>query len=235
MQKELEKLQRLQDIDYELGELERSKDYLPDMINNLEKEIEETSSTLEQLKKDITEQNLLRKRMETEVEVQTEELKKFQEQMKMIKTNREYDALITEIANKKLRISENEEKILELMGSIDDLKDKIAEYEKRSQEVNKNNNQQLVTLRKKMNSIGSMVGAKEEERKSVADKVDKRTMAMYERIKKGVGNHVVVAVKKRACGACFKSLPPQRIQEIRRQDSIITCDSCGRVLIWIGE
>lgn len=235
MQKELEKLQRLQDIDYELGELERSKDYLPDMINNLEKEIEETTSTLEQLRSDFTEQNLLRKRLEIEVEAQTEELKKFQEQMGVIKTNREYDALITEIANKKLKISENEEKILELMASIDDLKEKIAEYEKKYQEVNKDNNQQLVALRKKMDSIGSTVEAKEEERKAVTSKVDRKIMAMYERIKKGVGNHVVVAVKKRACGSCFKSLPPQRIQEIRKGDRIITCDSCGRILIWIGE
>ena len=112
MQKELEKLQRLQEIDYELGELERSKGYLPDMINNLEKEIEETSTTLEQLRKDSIEQNLLRKRLESEVDSMNEELKKFQDQMKVIKTNREYDALTTEIANKKLKISENEEKIL---------------------------------------------------------------------------------------------------------------------------
>ncbi len=235
MQKDLEKLQRLQEIDYELGELERSKDYLPDMINNLEKEIEETSSTLEQLKKDFTEQNLIRKRLETEVEAQADELKKFQEQMKVIKTNREYDALTTEIANKKLKISENEEKILELMASSDDLKEKIAEYEQKCQEVNRDNHQQLVTLRKKLDSIGSMVQAKEEERKTISSKVDKRIMSMYERIKKGVGNHVVVAVKKRACGACFKALPPQRIQEIRKEDKIITCDSCGRILIWIGE
>lgn len=235
MQKELEKLQRLQEIDYELGELERSKGYLPDMINNLEKQIEETGSTLEQLKKDFTEQNLLRKRLETEVEAQSEELKKFQEQMRAIKTNREYDALTTEIANKKLKISENEEKILELMASIDDLKEKIAEYESKYEEVNKNNNQQLVTLRKEMESIGSKVEAKEQERKAVSERVDKRVMAMYERIKNGVGSHVVVAVKKRACGACFKSLPPQRIQEIRKGDKIITCDSCGRILIWIGE
>jgi len=235
MQKELEKLQRLQEIDYELGELERSKYYLPDMIRNLEKEIEETSSTLEQLKKDYTEQNLLRKRLETEVDAQNEELKKFQDQMKVIKTNREYDALTTEIANKKLKISENEEKILELMALIDDLKEKIGEYEKKSGEVNKSNEEQLVTLRKEMDSIGSKVAAKEEERKVISEKVDKRIMAMYERIKNGVGSHVVVAVKKRACGACFKSLPPQRIQEIRKGNAIITCDSCGRILIWTGE
>jgi predicted nucleic acid-binding Zn-ribbon protein len=235
MQKELEKLQRLQEIDYELGELERSKDYLPDMINNLEKEIEEILTTLEQLRKDIVDQNLLRKKLETEVDSLNQELKKFQDQMKVIKTNREYDALTTEIANKKLKISENEEKILELMASIDELKEKIAEYEKKNEEINKDNNEQLTTLRKKMNSIGSTIEAKEQERKAVTEKVDKRIMADYERIKKGVGNHVVVAVKKRACGACFKSLPPQRIQEIRRGDTIITCDSCGRILIWVGE
>lgn len=38
MEKDMEMILKLQGIDYELGELERSKDYLPDMINNLERE-----------------------------------------------------------------------------------------------------------------------------------------------------------------------------------------------------
>ena len=41
MQKDLELLLDLQGIDDQLGELERSRIYLPEMILNLEKEIEE--------------------------------------------------------------------------------------------------------------------------------------------------------------------------------------------------
>jgi predicted nucleic acid-binding Zn-ribbon protein len=38
---DLELLLKLQVIDYDLGELERSKDYLPDMMGNLNREIQE--------------------------------------------------------------------------------------------------------------------------------------------------------------------------------------------------
>ncbi|MCK4597869.1 hypothetical protein KAU04_07495 [bacterium] len=39
-------------------------------------------------------------------------------------------------------------------------------------------------------------------------------------------------MRKRACGGCFKTLPPQKIQEVRRTDSILTCENCGRILYW---
>jgi predicted nucleic acid-binding Zn-ribbon protein len=45
----------------------------------------------------------------------------------------------------------------------------------------------------------------------------------------------VVPVRKKACGGCFKQIPPQRIQEIRRGDRIFSCDSCGRILIWSDD
>jgi uncharacterized protein len=46
---------------------------------------------------------------------------------------------------------------------------------------------------------------------------------------------VMVAIRKRACGACHKSVPPQIIQEIRKGDKVYTCDNCGRMLIWTEE
>ncbi|MBI5868870.1 MAG: bifunctional (p)ppGpp synthetase/guanosine-3',5'-bis(diphosphate) 3'-pyrophosphohydrolase, partial [candidate division Zixibacteria bacterium] len=60
-------------------------------------------------------------------------------------------------------------------------------------------------------------------------------VAIYERVRKGKGSGAVVAVKNKACSGCFKTLPPQLVQEIRRAERIITCDSCGRILIWSEE
>ena len=42
-----ELLLKLQGLDYQLGELERSKDYLPDMIANLDAEIKAAKASLE--------------------------------------------------------------------------------------------------------------------------------------------------------------------------------------------
>lgn len=235
MQKDLELLLKLQEIDYDLTELERSKDYLPDMINNLKKEIEDTSTTFKNSDERLTQLILLRKQLELDLEEINSELTKLQRQMREIKTNREYDALVTEIANRKLKISNTEEELLKVLTETDEIQDKIKEQKEKSVSVEKNNLVQLESLQKEVDSIGIKVKQKEDERKNISVRLNKLILATYERVKKVKGGVAIVPVRKRACSGCYKSLPPQRIQEIKKGDNLITCDSCGRVLIWIEE
>lgn len=235
MQNDLEMLQKLQNIDYELEELDRSKDYLPDMIKNLKKEIEEVSGTLKESEERLTQQVLQRKKLELDIEEINSELSKLQKQMRDIKTNREYDALVTEIANRKKKISDNEEELLKTLAEIDELQEKVKEYKEKLAEVDKNNRIQLDSLTKEMDSIGIKIKQKQDERKNVSVRINKLMLATYERVKKVKGGAAVVPVKKRACSGCYKSLPPQKIQEIKKGESLITCDSCGRILIWTDE
>jgi len=235
MQKALEMLLKLQEIDYDLVELERSKDYLPEMISNLKKEIDDTSNGLKEAEEGLTQQNLLRKKLELDLEEVNSELAKLQRQMRDIKTNREYDALVTEIANRKLKISNAEEELLKTLTEIDELQDRIKEFKEKLTEVEKNNKVQLESLQKELNSIGVKVRQKEDERKNISVRTNKYILATYERVKKVKGGVAVVPVRKRACSGCYKSLPPQRIQEIKKRDTLITCDSCGRILIWMDE
>ena len=235
IEKEMEMLLKLQNIDYDLGELERSKDYLPEMINNLEREMKETRNGLKTSEEELKEQNLLHNRLDIDLTTLNQELAKFQKQMLAIKTNKEYDALTNEIANRKVRISETEEKILKILTHMDDLKEKIKLYKQKLEEVEKSNADQLVHLREELNSIEDKIKIKEGDRKNVTVRIDKRLLATYERVKKGRGDQVVVTIRKRACGACYKGIPPQMIQEIRKGDIIYTCDNCGRILIWTDK
>jgi predicted nucleic acid-binding Zn-ribbon protein len=233
--KDMEMILKLQGIDYELGELERSKDYLPDMINNLERELEETSNALKNFEKELTEQTLLHKKLDIELATLNQELAKFQKQMRDIKTNKEYDALTNEIVNRKLKISSNEEETLKVLASIDDLKEKIKQNKQKLEEIEKYNTTQLTYLKKELSSIEDKIKIKKGERKNVTVRIDKKLLSTYEMVKRGRGNHVVVTIKKRACGGCFKAIPPQKIQEIRKGDRIFTCENCGRILIWTED
>ena len=235
MRKDIKLLLKLQDVDYDLGELERSKYYLPDMINNLEKEIEDTKTALQNSEDELKDETLSIKKLEGDLQTHNVELERLQKQMKFIKTNLEYDALTNEIANHKLKVLEIEEEILELMTSVDELKEKIEEYRKRLDQVTETNTAQLQHLREELNSIEDKVKIKEGERKNITVHIDKKVLATYERDKKGKGEQVVVSLRKRACSGCYKSLPPQRIQEIKMEEEIVTCDNCGRILVWLGE
>lgn len=235
IEKEMEMLLKLQNVDYDLGELERSKDYLPEMINNLEREMEETKNALQTSEQELKEQNLLHNKLDMELATLNQELARFQKQMLAIKTNKEYDALTNEIANRKIKISTTEEEILKILTHMDDLKEKITRYKKKLEDIEKNNTAQLVHLREELNSIEDKVKIKKGDRKNITVRIDKKLLATYERVKRGRGDQVVVTIRKRACGACYKGIPPQMIQEIRKGEIIYTCDNCGRILIWTDE
>src|SRR5512145_3146126 len=97
MQSDLELLLKLQVIDYDLGELERSKEYLPDMMENLNREIRETEQKLTDARQRFEDAQLRQKQLELEVKSKEADLARYQQQMMTIKTNKEYDALIAEI------------------------------------------------------------------------------------------------------------------------------------------
>lgn len=235
MRNELEMLLKLQVIDYDLGELERSKDYLPDMMENLNREIEEAKQSVIDTEAALEEAKITRKNLEVEVKSKEAELQKYQQQMMSIKTNKEYDALVAEIDNIKEAISTGETDLLELMERIEQLeKDKVANHEKEASIV-ENNQKQLQVLQEKMDSIGTKVQSKKEERDDVVGNIPRRIISIYERVRKGRGGRAVVIVKKKACSSCFKALTPKKAQEIKRGDKVHTCDHCGCLLYWDEE
>ena len=56
---------------------------------------------------------------------------------------------------------------------------------------------------------------------------DERSRENQTRIRDGVA---VAEARNRSCTACFMSLRPQMMAEIRRGEEVITCDNCGRIL-----
>ncbi len=232
MQNQLEILLRLQVIDYDLGELERSKEYLPDMMGNLNREIEESRSKYETTVTDLETSQLKQANLELEIKTKEANLQKFQQQMMSIKTNKEYDALVAEIDAVKESISSMETELLETIDQVGVLEKNIVEFKEKLEQVNENNTKQLEILQEKIDSIGDKTSLKRDERSQIATTIPRSVMSVYERVRKGKGGAAVVAVKKRACGACYKALTPKKIQDIRKADHILTCDNCGRLLFW---
>jgi len=235
LQHDLELLLDLQVIDDDLGELERSKIYLPEMIQKLETELSTLEEEINQSKQTVQESITAQKGLELEIEAGKQQLENFQRQMKVIKTNKEYDALTAEIDTKKLEISEKEENVLELMSIIDECREKEKEMTQKLKEVKEGNSQQLNFLKDQSLSLQAKINNKLEKRTVLAKDIKRQIIGIYERVRKGKGGLVVVPIRKKACGGCFRQIPPQRIQEIRRGEKIFACDSCGRILIWSDE
>ncbi|MEA2031038.1 MAG: C4-type zinc ribbon domain-containing protein [candidate division Zixibacteria bacterium] len=232
MQSDIELLLKLQVIDYDLGELERSKEYLPDMMNNLKGEVQDIQKKIEETSAELEEAKITQKNLELEVNANETELQKYQKMMMNIKTNKEYDALVSQIDSVKSTISTKEQELLEVLERVETLTPELPEMKEKHKQLDDNNSRQLQILQEKVDSIDGTVVGKEQERMTILKEIPRRTMSVYERINRGKNGAVVVPVRRRSCSACNKALTPKKVQEIRRGDQINTCESCGRILYW---
>ena len=232
MSNNVELLLKLQGLDYQLDELERSKDYLPDMIKNLRDAVDQAGVELTEARDQLEATQLEHKRLELRVKEKNSELERLQKQMTAIKTNKEYDALSREIDHVRKEIGAAEDGIIQAMERTEDLAKEIEDRKARREEIKETNGVQLASIQGEIDSVGEKIRIKEDERRNILVRLDDGMVSTYERVRRGKGGGAVVGVRKNACLGCFKTLPPQLVQEIRRGERLITCDSCGRILIW---
>lgn len=232
MKKVVEHLIMLQDIDNRLNELKLQKGDLPILIEATEEDLKEKSELSKELKEKIEKLRKDRKMYEVEVDASKSQLKKYEDQLYQVKTNKEYDAISLEIDTKKMEIEGLENKIVSTLQEEDNYKSEVKEL---SEEVSGLETQSQ-EYKKELEEI--LVLTKEEEekllvkRKKIVEQIEPRLLKQYERISKAKGGIAVAYIKKSSCGGCFSSIPPQKIVEVRELNRLHTCENCGRILVW---
>lgn len=223
-------LVQLQEIDSKIYSLQREKDDLPRQVAELQNRFDEKKINLKSLEE--KEKALAVKRKEKEIDLGSKEenIRKLNNQLSLLKTNKEYQAMLAQIASLKTDTSVLEEEILKSMDEQDTLKAEVAkeksylaEEEKKFQEAKKKIDERLKEIEC---SISDFVVR----RSRIIPSLDKRAYATYERILKGKDGLALVKVKEYACQGCYIGVTPQIVNEIKMQDKIITCESCARIL-----
>jgi predicted nucleic acid-binding Zn-ribbon protein len=74
------------------------------------------------------------------------------------------------------------------------------------------------------------------ERERLMATLPKPMSSLYNRISTRIRDGRAVAeARNNSCTACFMSLRPQVMAEIRRGEDIITCDNCNRILYYVHK
>jgi len=209
---QLQYLIRLQDIDNQLLELQQERGNLPETVERLRAEIEETTHLLDLKREEQLNAGKERRRIENEVELAKVSLKKYQDQLFKVTTNREYDAITTEIESAKEVVSNGETRIIELLGQEEELTASIGELETRMEEIKSDYEVKDAELQEKIAETSDLEVGLQASRVKVVEQLAKPIYAHYERIhiakEDGLG---VAHVYNGACGGCFAAIPPQKL------------------------
>ena len=236
MKESMFKLLDLQVIDKEIDALRRSRQEYPDEIERLQGELGEAESKIQEKRQRAEELEKSRRSLELELEAINQDMKLHQDRLNEVKTNKEYDALQHEIEALRNRIEEHETAILEAIEESEDLVQKLEDDEAIFGEMKSEGLGRINELQSRLDSVEENVRVWEKKRGVVESEIDRRPLSIYSRIQRVVrGGIAVVPIEKAACGGCFRQLSPQRLMEIRRQDQIIRCENCGRILVWNEE
>lgn len=234
MEKQLAALRRLQRIDEELTQLRSRKEHLPQRVAAAEKDVEERRQSLHDTREQLQHHRREIDRHELQLRSCEEHLARLRQQLSLVKTNREYQALLSEIRSLEADQGRLEEAALVAMTEVDDLEARLeglsAEIQAAEEEVQAVQQQVAQEAR----DLGGRIDELEGDRQAVADLIDPGHLAVYERLHRGLRGRVIVAVRNEHCQGCHLPLTPQTINELLTNRTLVTCQHCGR-LFYLDE
>lgn len=228
----MEAVVRLQSLDGRASELRKEIDALPRHVAEIERKLDAHIRQLEADRAALAANQKQRKLLEDDVKVQEQKISKLRDQMLQAKTNEQYRAFQNEISYCGTAIRKAEDQILDLMAAAEPLEKAVKESEKSLAEEKKSVEAEKEHARKRTAEDQEALAKVLNERKRLAETLDERLLAQYERSKKRWGGTAISDATSGRCAECQILLRPQHYQDLKRGEKILTCESCGRILYY---
>ena len=159
-------------------------------------------------------------------------IKKYAEQQKNVRNNREFNSLTKEIEFQELETQLAEKHIKEFKVQIEQKKEVISETKDRLKD-------RQTHLKHKKGELNAILAETEKEETALIKKseefqnqIETRLVEAYHRIRQNVKNGLaVVPIERGASGGSFFTIPPQVQVEIASRKKVITDEHSGRILV----
>ena len=228
----IQQIVKLQGIDSKLQEIEELLGDLPGKVDNLKLQESELIKSVTDGKVRIKELELELNKFDSQKDDYNVKIDKHKDQLFLVTTNKQHDALQREIDHLKSELDEIETKSLEFIEEKEHLEKRVISEEENLENLSND----LIIRRKKLEVIMSESskekGKLELEKENKRLQIDSKTLSNYDLIQNARQGLSVVNVNGSACGGCGAFVPPQIISEVRAQKGTQTCDSCSRFLYW---
>jgi len=223
---------RLQILDDRATELTKEIGALPKHITEIEKKLEAHQRRLEHDRAAMVANQKDRKRLEGEIQGCDQKISKLKTQMMEAKTNEQYRAFQHEIDFCQQEIRRHEDRILDLMSESDPLEKAVKAAEASLAAERKEVEAEKAQARERTAADKKEIDGLMAERKAILGQMDPKIASEYERIRKGRAGVAIAEVVQDRCSKCNMLQRPQFMQELKRGDSVMVCESCKRMLYW---
>jgi uncharacterized protein len=220
----------LQSLDQRIAALEKEIAALPKHIAVIEKTLEIHVRRLEADKAALSANQKDRKKLEGDIQMQEQKISKLKDQSLSVKNNEQYRALQNEIDFIQKEIRKAEDRILELMADSELLEGNVKKAEAALKEEKQQVEAEKARARERTAGDQAELDRLRGERREAAAKLPAPTLAIYDRVRKKWSGSAVGEATGGRCSACQIVIRPQYMQDLKRGDQLMMCESCGRFL-----
>ena len=234
MSPELERLVKLQEIVTRAAEAEQHIADAPAKIAALDAKLAAAHQAVAAAKDAITQNQSQRRTFDKNLIEAQQRLSKYKEQLMAVKTNEEYHAMQHQIAAAQAEVGRIEEQVLINMMDADDVNAtlKAADAALKAEEaVIARERAAIETDVAEQRTTAERVAR---DRRELLPQISRSAIEMFERVMKARQGIAVAPAVNGHCSICHVRLRPQVFNTIISNQEIVQCDSCQRILYFVG-
>jgi predicted nucleic acid-binding Zn-ribbon protein len=235
LQKTLQFLIELQEIEKRVQALDEQKARAPKQIaalnegkNEVEAQLSEKQEMLESVRKS---------RRQLEMEVEDLQARKASSKQKLlgVKSNKEYQATLKEIDDIEELVRGHEDQIIEQMESTERLKRQIQEQEQLLAEARQRLKQEGAQLEKDAEKADKLIVTLEGQKEQLKPQIPADLLKRYYFLRANRAGIALAPVNKGTCQVCHMNLPPQIFNDLQKNQTMLHCPNCQRIIYWVGH
>ena len=230
MNDQLKQLIELQKIDAAILFIQRTLDNMPKKIKEVESPLREAEKHFKGVQEMLDSLEKKKREKEHALDDIIGTIDKIKNRVTEIKTNKEYQAHLKEIESVEKERSHVEDEILIIMEEMESASQKV----KKEENIIKQNKEKVDIKKNELDQektqIEDEMNTKREMRSRIVSNIDEDLYKEYINLLESRGGSAVIEAKAEICQGCNMNIPPQLFVEVKRNERIIHCPQCHRIL-----
>jgi hypothetical protein len=214
---------RIRDLQQEIRDIPQRKDQEQERLCGAREALDRAQAELKNAQLRVNE-------VELEIEARQDRIQTLKKNQVLLKTNKEFQMHNLEIARLEGEISDYESRQIAALDDVIPVKHRVAEAQAKLKEDQETVDAYIAELDARLAAVQEELTTVKTERAEAAKTVTPQFMFYYERLLAKKWPVVVELGDDCVCDGCHLVQPPSVGQMVRRNQGIVACQMCGRIL-----